>query len=111
MGRDPLDTSLDVLIDQALSVNVQLRWRDLARGWLAVVGVDAAAVAETVAAGMERADDARAERDSAAALATFTLGEGSKLLAETRAWLERTRLALNRAALDAPRRRPPRWRR
>lgn len=102
MGRDPLDTSLDVLIDQALSVAAQLRRTEVVRVSFATIGVDAHALADTVAAARATANHARAVRDREAALTLVSQEDGAALLHETQFWVQRTRLALSDPNIDAP---------
>jgi hypothetical protein len=102
MGRDPLDTSLDVLIDQALSVAAQLRRTEVVRVSFATIGIDAHALADTVAAARATANHARAVRDREAALTLVSQEDGAALLEETQFWVQRTRLALSDPNIDAP---------
>jgi hypothetical protein len=67
MPRDPLDTNLSAMIDQAQSIAVQLRVVQAARDALPAIGADADDLAASVEAAADVAADAQAARDTAAA--------------------------------------------
>jgi hypothetical protein len=94
MPRDPLDTNLSAMIDQAQSVAVQLRVVQPARDALPAIGADADALAASVEAAASVAADAQAAADTAEADLAWAVAHDGTLRQDALGWVRALRDAL-----------------